>query len=91
MMLRGYNDSHKAYKLVDVNSQTNTTCLSCDVVVDESAMLFQKKPDIKLDMKIAENEEDMAKKIGSMDETDQQEVGVTSQHDSHEFSSQEDA
>jgi hypothetical protein len=60
MMLTGYNDNHKAYKLVDV--KTNTTCLSCDVVVDESAGLFQKKSDLKSEMKVAENEEDMAGK-----------------------------
>ena len=38
-MLTGYNNNHKAYRLVDVNA--NLVSFSRDVVVDEEAQLYQ--------------------------------------------------
>jgi hypothetical protein len=56
--LTRYSDNHKVYKLVDV--ETNIACLSCDMVVDKRAGLFQATTEQKLDPKIVGNEGNMA-------------------------------
>jgi hypothetical protein len=45
-MITVYNDSHKAYTLVDVN--TNSSTFSRDVVVDEEVGPFQTSSEIKI-------------------------------------------
>jgi hypothetical protein len=45
-MITRYNNNHKAYRLVDVD--TNQLRFSRDVVVDEEAGPFQTSPKIKI-------------------------------------------
>jgi hypothetical protein len=46
MMITGYNDTHKAYRLVDVD--TNKVSFSRDVVVDEEVGPFHTSPAFKI-------------------------------------------
>jgi hypothetical protein len=53
-------------KFFDV--ETNPTCPSCDVIVNESAGLYWEKIIIiKSYLKVVENEENMVEKIDSLD------------------------
>jgi hypothetical protein len=46
MMIIGYNENHKTYKVVDID--TNKMSFSRDVVVDEEVGPFHTSPEFKI-------------------------------------------
>jgi hypothetical protein len=75
LMITGYNDSHKAYRLVDVD--TNQLSFNRDVIVDEEVGPFQ----TSLEIKITEQQLVLAKDSGIKLQAAPPERGEDSEHE----------